>query len=57
VRLIKINGWVSEGGKKLGIATPINDMIVDITRKIHNGDANPSKELVEECIRTIRDKL
>ena len=53
----QINGWVSEGGKKLGINTPINDMIVEITRRIHIGELKPSKELIEDSIQSIRDKL
>jgi len=53
----QINGWVSEGGKKLGINTPINDMIVEVTRRIHNGELKPSKELIEDSIHSIRDKL
>jgi 2-dehydropantoate 2-reductase len=51
-----INGWVSEGGRKLGISTPVNDMIVEMTTKIHDGTLHPSQELVIEIIQSIGKK-
>lgn len=52
-----INGWVSEGGKSLGIKTPVNDMIVEMTTKVHGGELEPSKDLVIEAIESIKDKI
>jgi 2-dehydropantoate 2-reductase len=42
-----INGLISRGGSKLGIPTPINDMIVEITKKIHLGELKPSEDVAE----------
>lgn len=51
-----INGWVSEGGRKLGISTPVNDMIVEMTTKIHDGSLHPSQQLVIEIIQSLGKK-
>ena len=39
-----INGVVCDFGKKYGVATPINDRIVEIIKKIQNGELTASKE-------------
>lgn len=39
-----INGSVVEFGKKHGIATPINDRIVEIIKKCENGELSPNPE-------------
>ena len=39
-----INGVVCEWGKKCGIATPINDKIVEIVKKIQSGELTAQKE-------------
>jgi 2-dehydropantoate 2-reductase len=51
-----INGWVSKGGKQLGIKTPINDKIVEITKKIHQGELKSSKDLVIEVLNSVKGK-
>ncbi|MBQ8374186.1 MAG: 2-dehydropantoate 2-reductase [Clostridia bacterium] len=38
-----INGVVCEWGKKCGVATPINDRIVEIIKKIQNGELKAEK--------------
>ncbi len=43
-----INGVVCEYGKKHGIATPINDKIVEIVNKIQSGELKPEAANVEE---------
>ena len=42
-----INGVVCAWGKKCGVKTPINDMIVDIIRKCEAGVLKPSKENIK----------
>lgn len=39
-----INGVVSEYGKKHGIATPINDRIIEIIKKCESGELEPKPE-------------
>lgn len=39
-----INGVVCDFGKKYGVATPINDRIVEIIKKIQNGELEAKKE-------------
>ena len=39
-----INGVVCSFGKKAGVKTPINDRLVEIIKKIQNGELKPSKE-------------
>ena len=39
-----INGVVCEWGRKCGIATPINDKIVEIIKKCEAGELKPCKE-------------
>ena len=39
-----INGVVCDFGKKNGVATPINDRIVEIIKKIQNGELTATKE-------------
>ena len=38
-----INGVVCKWGKKCGVATPINDRIVDVVKRIQNGELKPEK--------------
>lgn len=38
-----INGVVCEWGKKCGVATPINDRIVDVVKRIQNGELKAEK--------------
>ncbi|MBE6654029.1 MAG: 2-dehydropantoate 2-reductase [Ruminococcaceae bacterium] len=42
-----INGIVCEWGKKCGVATPINDRIVDIVKKCENGTLKPCAENIK----------
>ncbi len=39
-----INGVVCEAGRKHGIATPINDKIVEIVKKCESGELKPQKQ-------------
>jgi len=43
-----INGVVCEYGKKLGIATLINDKIVEVVNKIQEGELKPELANIEE---------
>ena len=52
-----INGWVSEGGQKLGIETPINDKIVEVTKRIYSGEITSSKDLVKDVISSLKGKI
>ncbi len=42
-----INGIVCEWGKKCGVATPINDRIVEIVKKCENGTLKPCAENIK----------
>ncbi len=42
-----INGVVCEWGKKCGVATPINDRIVEIIKKCQNGELTPCPENIK----------
>jgi 2-dehydropantoate 2-reductase len=39
-----INGVVCEWGRRLGVATPINDRIVEIVKKCESGEMKPCGE-------------
>lgn len=39
-----INGVVCDFGKKYGVATPINDRIVEIIKKTQNGELKAEKK-------------
>lgn len=43
-----INGIVSEVGRKVGVITPINDMVVKIIKSIENGEKKPSVDNLNE---------
>ncbi len=42
-----INGVVCDWGKKCGVATPINDKIVEIIKKCQNGELTPCPENIK----------
>ena len=41
-----LNGYVVEKGKELGIPTPVNQAVLDLTRRVEAGEIEPSPDLV-----------
>ena len=42
----ELNGYVVRKGRELGIATPVNEAIVDVTRQVERGQIEPSLALL-----------
>ena len=42
-----INGVVCQWGDKCGVSTPVNDRIVEIVKKIQNGEIEPKRENIQ----------
>ena len=40
----ELNGFIARKGRQVGIATPVNDAIVTVTRKVERGQIEPSLE-------------
>lgn len=45
------NGVISALGRKYGVSTPVNDMLLEIMRKIETGECKPGLPLLKEVIQ------
>lgn len=43
-----LNGYAVKKGKEVGVPTPMNDAIVDLMKKVENGEANPDPSALEQ---------
>ncbi len=50
-----LNGHLSRKGHEVGVATPLNDFIVELVEKIENGQTQPSIENLEEVERRTQE--
>jgi len=50
-----LNGYAVKKGKEVGVPTPMNDAIVDLMKKLENGEINPDPSALEQlkaCLLT-----
>ena len=52
-----INGLVVEEGRKRGIATPANETLVEITRRIYRGELKPDPANLKIALELLNAKL
>jgi 2-dehydropantoate 2-reductase len=52
-----INGLAVEEGRKRGIATPANETLVEITRRIYLGELKPDPSNLDIALELLNAKL
>lgn len=52
-----LNGLVVKKGKEVGVPTPMNQAIVDIMKKLEEGEVKPDPDNLERLKYTLRDPL
>ncbi len=52
-----INGFVVDEGRKRGIATPANETLVEMTRRIYRQELKPDKANLQVALALYRSKL
>jgi 2-dehydropantoate 2-reductase len=52
-----INGFVAEEGRKRGIPTPANETLVEVTRRIHNGELKPDPSNLGVALQLLNSKI
>ena len=43
-----LNGYAVKKGKELGVHTPMNEAIVDLMKKLENGEVSPDPSMLEQ---------
>jgi 2-dehydropantoate 2-reductase len=52
-----INGFVVDEGRKRGIPTPANEVLVEVTRRIYVGELKPDPSNLSMAVELLKSKM